>query len=150
MINGNDLRVGNIFNRELKTSRGMEYDHEFVLTEEWMGKLFSADLSIALDDLFPIKLTSEWLEKMGFKESIYTDGKQYMQLDETNYNRGPYDHNIYNWRCFRFRQFEGNWYFELHKENIGHSPSIQIICNHVHQLQNLYKELTQKELEITL
>jgi len=66
MINAKECRVNNRYNRELQTSRGMLYDHDFVLTEEWMGKLFGDNISIALQDLHPIPLSPEILEKCGF------------------------------------------------------------------------------------
>ena len=66
MIAANEIRVGNRFIRELRTQRGTEYEHDFVLTEEWMGKLFGDNISIALQDLHPIPLSPEILEKCGF------------------------------------------------------------------------------------
>lgn len=67
MIQSNELRVGNRFIRELHTSRGLEYDHDFVLTEGKMAELFGDKILLALQDLFPIPLTPEILEKSGFK-----------------------------------------------------------------------------------
>lgn len=67
MVNANELRIGNHFIRELKSSRGLEYDHDFILDESAMGKLFGDSIALALQDLFPIPLTPEILEAAGFE-----------------------------------------------------------------------------------
>lgn len=66
MIQAHEIKVGNRFIRELRNSKGLEYDHDFILTEEWMGKLFGDNTSIALQDLFPIPLSKEVLLAYGF------------------------------------------------------------------------------------
>ena len=66
MIQANEIKVNNRFIRALDSSRGLEYDHDFVLTEEWIGKLFGDNISIALQDLHPIPLTPEILEFLLF------------------------------------------------------------------------------------
>mgnify|MGYP001579065370 CR=1 FL=1 len=70
MIQANELRIGNMVNRELHSPRGLEYDPHFILDENAMGALFNQDKNIALQDLFPIPLTPEILEKAGFEQSI--------------------------------------------------------------------------------
>lgn len=69
MIPQNEYRVGNRFIRELHNSRGLEYDRDFVLTDEWMGKLFGDSLAIASDDLFPVPISVEVLTDFGFKNN---------------------------------------------------------------------------------
>ena len=66
MIKANELRIGNVFNREIQSQRGVNYETEFVITTECLGKIFSNDLSISLNDLSPIPLTSERLKRAGF------------------------------------------------------------------------------------
>ena len=66
MIQATEARVNNIYIRELQTSRGQEYDHEFVLDENAMGKLFGSDIGLALQDLSGIPLSPELLVKCGF------------------------------------------------------------------------------------
>lgn len=95
-----------------------------------------------------IPITEQWLLKLGFTEAIYTDGERYLQLDKTDYKRGPYDYNIYNWQCYRFREYKGDWYFEVHETNRDHKPAIQMIVKYVHTLQNLFYALRNEELII--
>ncbi len=126
MVQANELRVGNRFIRELHNSRGLEYDHDFVLNEEWMGKLFGDNISIALQDLFPIPLTPEVLEKSGF------DGMSNSDFWEMN-----------DILIGHYYGEENGLYYEIRK-----GKSIQI--KYVHQLQNLIHSLTGEELEIKL
>lgn len=65
MVQANEARVNNYYTRELRSSRGLTYDHEFRLTETEMGYLFSTDTSFALQDLFGIPLSPEILVKCG-------------------------------------------------------------------------------------
>jgi len=66
MVQANEVRVGNRFIRELHNhNRGLDYDKDFVLDEDNMGMLF-VDIRLCLNDLFPIPLTPEILEKCGF------------------------------------------------------------------------------------
>lgn len=131
MIKANQIRVGNRFVREIRSTRGQEFDHNFVLTEEWMGKLFSENTSFALNDLHPIPLTPEILEKAGFN-SVTTnkDGSYNFWGKEIDASVDVEDGEL-----FRYR---------IH-ERIR-TKSIQ----YVHQLQNLYQALTGQELEINL
>lgn len=63
MVQAHEIKVGNRFIRELRNTRGLEYDHEFELTEYYMGQLFTDNgIGLALHDLFPIHLSPEILE----------------------------------------------------------------------------------------
>lgn len=79
MIQAHEIKVGNRFIRELRNSKGLEYDHDFVLTEEWMGKLFGDNTSIALQDLNPISLSPEIIEKLGFAGKYKSCGYNYQK-----------------------------------------------------------------------
>lgn len=102
MIKANELRIGNLFIRELCNSRRLEYDDSFILTEEWMGKLFSDNISIALQDLHPIPLTPEILEKCGFvldEDAGYyfldLPGKP-QNIDRLKVGKGVFVHQLQN------------------------------------------------------
>lgn len=75
MIQASEIKVGNVFIRELRTSRGLEYDHDFIITEEQMGELIGDNIGLALQDLFPIPLSSEILMASGFAQSFTSDPK---------------------------------------------------------------------------
>ena len=76
----------------------------------------------------PIPLTEEWLLKFGFKyESIHF-------VNKNGYCKSGDNYSIQlsiNKDCFRF-----------------HNPHFNLEIKHVHQLQNLYFALTNKELTI--
>lgn len=122
MINANECKVGNRFIRELHNERGLEYDHDFVLTEEWMGKLFGSNIGIALQDLFPIPITPEILEACGFE---YEHGQ--IEMYRNN--------NIWMY-----------WDGKSLSANFGHIEQLDVEISTLHQLQNLYFALTNKEL----
>ncbi len=122
MIKANELRVGNVVVREYN-NRGLEYDNNYVITEQVMGLIFGEDTSIALNDLFPIPLTPEVLEKCGF-------------VKENN-----------GWRIKLFGLFDHNYGRGELKLRLN---AAEIICpevKYLHQLQNLYYTHTYEELE---
>lgn len=130
MIQANEARVNNYYNRELRSSRGLTYDHEFKLTETEMGYLFSTDTSFALQDLFGIPLSSEILSKCGFKNQKYKEWEAFAYKDTPicSYYDGA------EW-CFKY----------------GYDSDLTFAaCEHLHQLQNLIFALTQTELSINL
>jgi hypothetical protein len=102
-----------------------------------------------LSELEPIPLTPEILEKCGFEEAIFTDGEKYWLKDETDYSPHPRNLKI-PWKCYRVCYYMNDWYFEVHKDKYGHTPSIQTKIHSVHQLMNLYFALTNTELNINL
>lgn len=120
MIDSNEIRVGNRFIRELRNERGLEYDHDFILTEEQMGKLFSDNIGLALQDLSPIPLSPKILDQCGFNHEIHDDSSYYIQDGL--------------WFC----HIGDNWYLATHTE---YKP-----FQSLHQLQNLIHSLTGKEL----
>ncbi len=133
MVDAKDVRVNNRFIRELRNERGLEYDHEFVLTEEWMGKLFGGNISISLQDLFPIPLSVEILLKCGFYWSIYHQAFHFGDMAMNEF----YDLNECYPTGYQLSTFKK-------KELIGNS------FQYIHELQNLYHSLTGKEMNIDL
>lgn len=130
MIQANEIKIGNRFIRELHNSHGLEYDHDFILTEEWMGKLFGDNVSIALQDLNPIPLSKEVLFAYGFekenngwhinKPTSYT--QPYFSLFDKNYG-------------------EGELSLFLNGSDLP-MPEIK----YLHELQNLYYALTKTKI----
>lgn len=133
MVPANELRIGNRFIRELRTGRGQEFDHDFILTEEWMGKLFSNSLSIALEDLFPIPLTPEIFKIFGVNRIENHEWKS----DKTDFisirERGQWT----NGEPF------GEIKYVIYKSAAGAISEVASL----HQLQNIYYFVTDKELE---
>lgn len=126
MIEVKSLRVGNVFIRNIPTTRGTEYEHGFVLTEKWMGKLFSEDSSFALQDLFPIPLTPEVLDKVGFKKngSYWVKGL---------------------WQLPIYPKKDGGEIIMVPNNNYAAIP-----LESLHQLQNLFWGLSGEELTVNL
>jgi len=73
----------------------------------------------------PIPLTKDWLEKFGFEKTKFESSIKTLK---------------YEWTSIYFN----NGYVEISVS--GHSCPVSI--QHVHQLQNLYFELTGEELKI--
>lgn len=134
MIKANQIRIGNVFIRELKNSHGLEYDPHFIITEDEMGKLFGGDVGLTLQDLFPVPITDEILERCGFEKD--REGDKIYQVDPAIYIKliiGA-DGIVYP------------HYMESTPEdcNITALKSVQ----HLHELQNLFFALTGTELVI--
>lgn len=132
MIAANDLRIGNLF--EYNTSEGWELntiDHEdirqCVESNEYFNEYYR-----------PIPLTEDMLLKCGFEQRKSLSSIEYF----IGTNEVTYD-----------------WLFSItwlnHPESIN-APNAPFYRNgrhtiyFLHQLQNLYYALTQKELTITL
>lgn len=127
MIQANEIKVNNRFIRALDSSRGLEYDHDFVLTEEWIGKLFGDNISIALQDLHPIPLTPEILEKCGFKKL----NNAWVPIDYSATDYLKWSFTIWDNKDGTYRYNSAEFIPEL---------------KYLHQLQNLYYALTGEEL----
>lgn len=143
MIKANEAVVGRVFTRELRTPRGTEYEHDFVLTEEWMGKLFGDNLSIALQDLHPIPLSPEVLLKLGLTE--HCEGNEYriglplgngtdLVIEVLQQPSGPYDAlisdttadqkpNHYSYlKCVRYAHQVQNLFLAISGEELNYTP----------------------------
>lgn len=154
MINANECKVGNRFIRELHNERGLEYDHDFVLTEEWMGKLFGSNIGIALQDLFPIPLTPEILEACGFRldsESQYRCAYNGITRLDKVYAESIFSGDDPNLHIDCIMDAEGkevrrigvNGFVYLGMYGNAGTP---VDLKYLHQLQNCYYFLTNKEL----
>lgn len=85
-------------------------------------------IPIDSQQLKPVRLTSEWLSKFGFKESYRSDSRIRYDMPEF----GKYDFDL-----SKDKILEGFLYFGNY-----------IRCHYIHQLQNLHFVLTGKELKI--
>lgn len=124
MINANELRVGNyvVFSEDRTIFKVIE------ISEKGLGIENKQEITwIEMETFEPIPLTEEILLKCGFKCSR-GESFQLMLNDWTNlyYNCG---------------------YFEISVNK--HAFSLNHI-QYLHQLQNIYHSLTNKELEINL
>lgn len=120
MIKANELRVGNIFN--LVRGKG---SLPVVIDEDIMLKIFSLAYNYALNDLEPIPLTPEWLERCGFE--IPVDNGFFVRVA-----RGVV--------CIKLTDIG------LPIVRIGEMHFTNI--KYLHQLQNLYFALTGEELTL--
>lgn len=128
MIAVNELRIGNWVKICFESKEGWEYTQ---VTDIYSDN--TIDTTHAEGDsryyYEPIHLTTEILEKCGFKRINHIHGYTFYSLSESKMNRAHID--IYPEKT--------SW--------MGYSVSN---CKHLHQLQNLYWCLTGKELIITL
>lgn len=132
----NELRIGNFILYKKKTERiAMISDIDCCIFE-------SENFSEYIDfkDVSPIPLTEDWLKKFGFKSVEYPEGT----IDE----REKYKENAgkhWFWRIpdcpINLRIKEGMKLLILESINLEH-------IKYVHQLQNLYFALTEKELTL--
>lgn len=139
-IQADEIRVGNRFIRELRNERGLEYDHDFVLTEEYMGKLFGDSIALALQDLFPIPISTEILLACGFTKYPYPDHSERTMR------------NMYFIKCDYVQITFAMGETILAGKNDSEADEQCVLSKsvkHLHQLQNLYYSLTGKELIYT-
>jgi phosphotransferase system IIA component len=120
MITANELRTGNIVyltKSNFKTVKGYQLDAFDIY------KLSENDCS----DVKPIIITREWLLKLRFKRKerkSFSTGKEVLFY-------------TYKLKGFTFNTVQEQWYYKgVFLDDI----------KYVHQLQNLYFALTQKEL----
>jgi len=135
MVQPNELKVGNRFIRELRNERGLEYDHDFILTEENMGKLFGDNIGLALQDLFPVPLTPAILEKCGF------------EFKDMMFANKPMRYWRKDWFCLNLFDKSDKYVLYLWNEK---ETEKSVYISSLHQLQNLYFALTGEELTINL
>lgn len=137
MIQANELRIGNRFIRELPTTRGLEYDHDFILTAGFMVQLFHLTAEFSIEKLFPIPITEEILLKCGFKkfshEPGYSIGSEELDVLCDEYTLGEL--TVMNWG--KGFVLSNSFSFDLRVE-----------IKSLHHLQNLYFALTRTELQI--
>jgi hypothetical protein len=91
--------------------------------DKWVIEINPPDsFFVCLDELEPIPLTTDWLERAGFLETDYRIEKWPVQLTELSDNRG-YDFEIY-----------------LTRES-EHGTKFEMIVRYVHELQLLMAAL---------
>jgi len=137
----NELRIGNFINGgEIIQSLPM---HEGVFCAILLANEFqSFGHIVKISNLKPIPLTEEWLIKFGFNKTKETSPYSYYLGSEKRKA----------WKYVRL-QYATMVNTESLKESSGYSAVYLMnkfwsACTHVHQLQNLYFALTDKELEI--
>lgn len=127
MIDAKDIMVGNWFQHNANWCfRSPEDVKPFLFQWEERDWYALGECTMSLDDVSPIPLSPDILEKAGFKYMGYG----YKNLD--------------HWRFF-VSYHQG---FHVCCEPEHTVPLCK--CEHVHQLQNLYYSLTNQELNIHL
>lgn len=103
----------------------LEKDKNLSLIQIQQG---NSKIHVHSQQLKPIRLTSEWLSKFGFKESYRSDSR--IRYDLPNF--GKYDFDLSKDKILEGFLYFGN-YIRFH---------------YIHQLQNLHFVLTGKELKV--
>ena len=129
-MEANELRIGNyVYNDYLKKNKQINgiFNNEIWLSEIGEDEF---DQRSVIDSINPIPITEDWLLKFGFRATISNKDSGYKQfgLRECKFD-------------FMFT-LECNGNPEFFLENVG----LDIL--YVHQLQNLYFSLTEKELTV--
>jgi len=130
MIQTNELRVGNYYNR--KHGKGWT---RTMITEEIMGKIFSDSNEYALDDFENIELSSEILKEFGFEKII---DNEYLHSSLSNYIIAK--HKVDE----QEDETADGWWLWLTINNVE-IPQINISC--LHQLQLIFFSLTGDNLK---
>lgn len=135
MLQAKDIRIGNLVNWKGTPcliegiQRMADADVEPARTGYTVDLLHNGEIIQTpwVEDIEPIPITSEWLERMGFKDG------------------GPHDGGEHSWRIpdFEFGYDGRSFYFYDGNNCVQVSDS-----SFVHQLQNLYHALTGEELTI--
>lgn len=126
MIDAKELRIGNYIQLrdKLVMVRGIPNVHKLLIPGE--------QYAVEVDEFDPIPLTEELLLKCGFTEA-YSDSKGYIySINEVNFLRCFFD------IPYIFIETEED-------EDLFNRP-----IENLHQLQNIYFDLTGKELEVEL
>ena len=156
MINPNELRLGNLVqyandtytDREDKIGNGI---FRVCLIAENVIKVdigygarqrFEKNpiVSPEMSELAPIALTEDWLERFGLNlvEDLI-DMKYYQKSDERHGYGICLNHD--EWEFYKFSMFKD----ETRAEVLIHS---ECHFQHIHQLQNIWKDLTGEELQL--
>lgn len=128
MIQANELRIGNLLEYQSDVFKLDTVQEIHSLT--WLRKNVHYIKQLSLDDLKPIPLTPEILERCGFIKCINADDdvlfkKQYFEIEYMEF----------------FSEEKNGFYYN---NNMPHETHIR----YLHQLQNLYFALTGEELEL--
>jgi hypothetical protein len=115
-MNAKELRVGNLI--------GFNINHNEIgvvseILKNQIGINHRLDMKYHIENLKPIELTYQWLDKFGFEFKDAGDFGHYYSLEDFDLNQ---DYQPIDFDCIEIK--------------------------YVHQLQNVYFALTGKELEI--
>jgi len=145
-IKANEFRIGNYISLELAEDNtwyecivvGIEQNKIYYLP--WLKLKPKADHLCSLYCYVkPIKLTEEWLIKLGFTNMENICWQRYVQKKWVNFENGFF--------FFRVMKHSFAWWFILEDE-INTERGINMgDIQYVHELQNLYFVLTGKELK---
>ena len=148
MIFVEELRVGNIVNTPICPGKivGIYKDNYFSSYTIAINNL-NCQIISNINDINPILISEEILLKSGFKK---------VQQTHTDENNGAlvylylYFHNIDDIYCifyghgeFKFGQYNNSY-------DIGENVFILTRIRYIHQMQNLYKDLTNKDIDIII
>ena len=134
MIKENELRLNNLvmvnYKTDLLSKVTWIQEGSINVTFDRQPDLVNG-IVCSVNDLIPIPLTEEWLIKFGFKAINFLNG--YL-VQEKGYK---YMDMIIRYGCFDGHRF----LFDFSNEKC-------VNLKYVHQLQNIYFALTNKELEL--
>ena len=126
MIHATELRIGNlvecaneIWEVESVSSSAINAVHR--PTENSFGEYSG----FSVDQIKPIPLTEEWLLKFGFEQEYKSPMHSTYWIENLSY-----------------------YFWHENKSQYANCKGLQIDCQFLHQLQNLYFALTGKELEL--
>lgn len=124
MLQAKDLRICNLVNKRLKSGNGRTIIARIGISD--FEKIFEVTGSFIFE---PISLTEEILKNnFGFKKTYKIGNKKY------------FEHSEYR---ISFTVVDNCFVFDFGPATIGQR-------GYVHEVQNLFKELTQKDIEINL
>lgn len=121
-MKANELRIGNIIGCDIQSLTVRAVNDQTCICQNNSGKPYILDL----EDLYGLKLTEEWLVKLGFEKIVCGINPQLPDFILNGVTLMTHTQGFYI----------------LDQKN-GWSPFY-----YVHQLQNLYFALTREELEI--
>lgn len=124
MINANELRIGNYVSDNFASDSFFAQVKKLDFTRCHYGNFHSC-----YSDLKPIPITEEWLLKLGFENTYNSDFQNKYELNSD--------------RSVIHVSFKTNEPVYVYVNNSYLRYTI-----HIHQLQNLYFALTQKELTL--
>jgi hypothetical protein len=128
-IKPEELRIGNYITdiwADQIDEKGNKKAYQVIKFTDKKAWYYKGNYSAEIKNIRPVKLTEEWLLKFGFKKSIY-DGAFFIHLNNDHLFYIDIEKNIYG-------SIDNNEY--------------KINLSYVHQLQNLYFDLTGKELTL--
>lgn len=111
-----ELRIGNWF-------YAMTIGGEWIESQVKDGKHLDVLDGCSIDEVKPIPLTEEWLERFGIMQNTWFEDGSYMIKEDRGFGWEMYVRNAVKTKRISFAYFK-----------------------HVHQLQNLYFALTGEEL----